>query len=71
MNTELAKKTCRMCCMEIPKEARKCAFCHHFQNRASLVMYHPVFMALFACVPLGVMLIVFSRLFDPGENYET
>ena len=71
MNTDVAKKTCRMCCMEIPKEARKCPFCHHFQNRASLVMYHPVFMALFACVPLGAMLIVFATLFDPGENYET
>ena len=57
--------------MEIPKQARKCPFCHHFQNRASLVMYHPVFMALFACVPLLVMLIVFTRLLDPGENYET
>ncbi len=71
MDTDLAKKTCKMCRMEIPKEARKCPFCHHFQNRASMVMYHPAFIALFACLPLGAMLIMFATIFDAGQNYET
>jgi hypothetical protein len=74
MSSDLAKKTCKMCCMEIPKEARKCPFCEHFQNRLSLVMYHPAFAVLFACLPLGAMLMFFAttseRIFDTGENYE-
>jgi hypothetical protein len=71
MDTDLAKKTCKMCCMEIPKEARRCPFCHHFQNRVSMVMYHPAFMVLFASLPLAAMLFVFANIFDTGEKYET
>jgi hypothetical protein len=71
MDTDSAKKSCKMCRMEIPQEARKCPFCHHFQNRISMVMYHPAFMALFACLPLGAMLFVFADIFDTGEHYET
>jgi hypothetical protein len=71
MDTDIAKKTCKMCRMEIPKEARKCPFCHHFQNRVAMATYHPAFMALLVCVPLGAMAFLFSILFDTGENYET
>jgi hypothetical protein len=70
MSADLAKKTCKMCCMEIPKDARKCPFCEHFQNRLSMVMYNPAFLGLFACIPLGAMLFVFTTIFDTGENYE-
>jgi len=35
-----------------------------------MVMYHPAFMGLFACIPLGAMLFVFATIFDTGENYE-
>lgn len=71
MDTDSAKKTCKMCRMEVPQQARKCPFCHHFQNRMSMVMYHPAFMALFACVPFGAMLFVYARIFDAGEDYQT
>jgi hypothetical protein len=57
--------------MEIPQQARKCPYCHHFQNRWIMVMYHPAFAVCFACLPLAAVLIVFSSLFDTGENYET
>ena len=60
-----------MCCMEIPKEARKCPYCQHFQNRATMFLYHPAFAVLGACLPLLGMLIAFSILFDRGEQYET
>ena len=56
--------------MDIPKEARKCPYCHHFQNRLSMIMYHPAFAVLFACLPMAAMLIVFATIFDRGENYE-
>ena len=71
MDPDLAKKTCKMCRMEIPKEARKCPFCHQFQSRAAMVMYHPAFMVLFACLPMGAILFVLGTIFDTGENYET
>jgi len=70
MNIDVVKKTCRMCWMDIPKEARKCPYCHHFQNRLSMILYHPAFAVLFACLPMAAMLIVFATIFDRGENYE-
>ena len=70
MNSDLTKKTCRMCCMEIPKEARKCPHCHHFQNRVSLLFFHPAFLAFFVMIPFICMLIFFTQIFDQGENYE-
>lgn len=71
MNTSVTSKTCKMCYMEIPQQARKCPHCHHFQNRWTMTMYHPAFAVLFASLPIVAMLIVFSTLFDHGENYET
>src|SRR5258708_136624 len=71
MEAPVMKKTCKMCCMEIPQQARKCPYCHHFQNNKSLVMYHPGFAAFFGMLPLAVMLFFFARIFDRGEDYET
>src|ERR1035437_6469553 len=70
MSADLAQKTCKMCCMEIPKDARKCPHCHHFQNRLSMILFHPAFAVLGACIPLAGMLVVFSTIFDQGENYQ-
>lgn len=64
------KKTCKMCRMEIPKDARKCPFCHHFQNRVSMVMFHPAFAVVFACLPMLTLLLLFSTLLDRGEEYQ-
>jgi hypothetical protein len=71
MNPELAKKTCKMCCVEIPSESRKCPYCQHFQNRLSLVIYHPASMVLVLCIPLVGMMILWDTIFDTGENYQT
>lgn len=56
--------------MDIPMGARKCPHCHHFQNRLSMVMFHPAFAVLIICIPLAIMPIVFGKIFDTGENYE-
>jgi len=71
MDPTPAQKTCKMCCMEIPQQARKCPHCQHFQNRLSLFMFHPAFAFLGFSLPLVAMMIVFSSIFDKGENYET
>jgi hypothetical protein len=77
MNTEgsaAIKKTCGMCRMEIPADARKCPYCQHFQNRATLVFYHPVTAVVLAMVPLlamlGFMVVMMEKLFNRGENFE-
>ena len=56
--------------MEIPGQAQKCPHCHHFQNRWSMVMFHPAFAVCFAFVPLVAMLVVIASTFDRGEDYE-
>lgn len=71
MNAPLSTKTCKMCSSEISQQARKCPHCHHFQNRWSMIMFHPVFAVGFACLPLAAMLFVFASIFDAGEKYET
>ncbi|MGO8699044.1 MAG: FxLYD domain-containing protein [Limisphaerales bacterium] len=57
--------------MEMPEEARKCPHCHHFQNRWTMMMFHPGFAVLFFSLPLIGMSVVFSIFFYPGENYAT
>jgi hypothetical protein len=70
MDDTLAQKKCKMCYMEIPQQSRKCPYCHHFQNRWSMVIFHPASAVFFACLPMAVMLIAFATLFDTGEKYE-
>ncbi len=70
MEANLDKKICKMCRMEIPKDARKCPYCQHFQNRASMVMFHPAFGVIFACLPMIALLVFFSIMFDRGEDYQ-
>src|SRR5688572_17409588 len=69
MESGSIKKTCRLCCMEIPQQARKCPYCQHFQTRSAL-LHHPATGVLMAALPMFVFLIVFARLFDSGEQYE-
>jgi hypothetical protein len=57
--------------MEIPKDARKCPFCQHFQNRTVMLIYSPIFVGLFATVPLICIMFLFSTFFDRGESFET
>src|SRR5450759_1243457 len=63
-------KTCGMCFMQIPPQAKKCPHCQHFQNRKSMVMFHPAFGVLFAVIPMVLMLIVVQRTFDTGKDYQ-
>lgn len=64
-------KTCGMCFMPIPAQARKCPHCQHFQNRMSMITFHPAFGMVFAIIPVALMLIGFQRIFDTGKDYQT
>jgi hypothetical protein len=59
-----------MCCSEIPEAARKCSHCHHFQNRAALILFHPVTAVLMVSLPMLVALVVFANMFERGESFQ-
>ena len=64
-------KTCGMCFMQIPAQARKCPYCLQFQNKMSMITFHPAFGVLLAVIPMALVLTVFQRMFDAGEDYQT
>jgi hypothetical protein len=64
----MARKTCPMCCSEIPEAARKCPHCQHFQSRAAL-FFHPATAAFIVIIPMAIALIVFANIFDRGEEF--
>jgi hypothetical protein len=55
--------------MEIPNGSRKCPYCHHFQNRLVLFLYHPGFAALVVMLPFVVMMVVFASMMNRGQNF--
>ena len=70
MNPAPETKVCRMCYREIPRQARKCPECHHFQSRSTMVVYHPVVAVILAVTPLLLMLLFVAGLLDQGEDYQ-
>jgi len=71
MSDDPGKKTCKLCCLEIPKDARKCGHCQHFQNRLAVLVYHPAVAILFACLPMVILMLAFGNMFDQGEDYQS
>lgn len=67
-------KTCEMCRMKIAATAKKCPYCQHWQNKLSMIAFHPGFAAIFAIIPLVIVVMVagamFQRAFDPGEDFQ-
>ena len=53
-------KTCKMCCEEIAAAAKKCPYCHHWQYRLSLIVFHP----LFALVPFLVFMVLLISFYE-------
>jgi len=67
--TDSATKTCKMCFMAIPVQAKKCPYCHQFQSWFSMIVFHPATVAVVLAVPLLLIPWSFSRMFDKGEDY--
>ncbi len=55
-------KTCKMCSMGIPANARKCPYCHHWQRWRSL--QHPAVVALLISSPVLAMFAVLAMFFN-------
>ncbi len=62
-------KTCPMCFMQIPEQAKKCPYCQHFQNRLSMLMFHPAFIAAFFLI-LMIIMLFFTNLNYMGEDFQ-
>ena len=63
-------QTCRLCCMEIPKLARKCRYCQSFVKPFSLHSQHPLLIGALISLPLLLMMVAFGTFFDSGENFQ-
>ena len=66
-----ATKICQMCFTQIPAQARKCPHCQHFQNKMSMVMFHPAFATLIVMLPMVLMLVFLQSMFDTGKDFQT
>jgi len=74
MTKTYEQKTCGMCGMEIPGMARKCPYCHVFQNRFSRATGHPLFGISIGLVAFVAITSVYGglmqRMFDRGEDFQ-
>lgn len=70
---ETQSKICKMCFMEIDSRAKKCPYCHHWQNKLTIVVHNPAFMMLLGIIPMVIVFvfvgIMFQRMFDKGEDF--
>ncbi len=62
-------KTCKMCRQQIDSLARKCHFCHHWQNKFLMAMYHPVGVAIPLILVFLFVPYMLNDMFDPGEDF--
>lgn len=64
MSTE-ETKFCKMCYKEISSKAKKCPYCQHWQNKWSMITFHP----LFTMIPgMIVFIVIFALL---GKMFQT
>lgn len=59
--------------MEISSKARKCPYCQHWQNKWSIITFHPLFamipgMIIFIAI-IGLMGRMFQTTFSEGEPF--
>lgn len=64
MSTE-ETKICKMCYKEISSKAKKCPYCQHWQNKWSLITFHP----LFGMIPVMVVFIALIALL--GKSFKS
>ncbi len=61
---------CKMCCQEIDTRARKCPFCHQWQNKISTFLLNPRFSGLLVIIGFLSIPYYLSNRFDSGENFQ-
>lgn len=65
-------KTCKMCYKEIDSLAKKCPYCQHWQNKLSMIVFHPATALLPIVIPLAIAIAVFVpfyNMFSEGEDF--
>jgi len=70
---ENESKLCKMCYKEIDRRAKKCPYCHHWQNKISMIVWHPAFpisiVLVFYLAVFILMGVAFESMFDKGEDF--
>ena len=71
MQNDAERKTCPMCCSEIPAKAKKCPQCLHLQWKLNnYVWLWPTLGMTLMMIPLVAAAFAVSAMFDMGESYE-
>jgi len=61
-------KACAMCDMQLSAKAKKCPYCHHFQNKFTLLMYNPLFTGSLYLVAVLVMVNSMTNIFKSEDD---
>ncbi len=63
-------KICKMCYKEIPRKARKCPYCHHWQNKLSMIISNPGLPIIIFLIPYAFLMYIFTtNMMDTGEDF--
>jgi hypothetical protein len=66
----MAKKLCKMCCMEIPAGAKKCPYCQYLQKPFSILLSHPATWSIIGIIFLGGLYqYLIGGLISKGESF--
>lgn len=65
-----AKKSCNMCFELIDSRARKCPYCHHWQNKLYGFFFHPAIAVLPFALVFLIGPVMMKIMFDPGKSFE-
>ncbi len=66
---ENSTKLCKMCCKEIPDKARKCPYCHYWQNKFSIYVWGPALPIIIFLLPFAFIMYMLENTFDKGEDF--
>lgn len=70
---EMQSNLCKMCYKEIDSRAKKCPYCHHWQSKFFMVVYHPAFSVavVLMCFVLPWLMFIktFAKMSDKGEDF--
>ncbi len=69
--TERSSKICPLCCEPVHPLARKCPHCHHYLNKWTLALYHPLIAISPTLVFLGICALMLGRLADRGADFSS
>jgi hypothetical protein len=62
-------KFCKMCYQQIDSRARRCPFCHHWQNKLSSIVSGPTVAVIVLVIALIVPTLLTRHILDKGKDF--